>query len=199
MILSDRAVLPLTGSTFEPGNTEKVIKEMEDKESAPIALAEYYYFSANAELCAETVKPYLSHEDIMLRLSADMLYTFANLTIGDSRAAQQAREDIQRCMVQVVQENATMEQKASCLFAYYVTNIFLHITPEKKVPPFLQYIPYLPTGQRLFAISLLAHETYLRQEYARAKGACPGSFFDGRYDISHPHNISEVCTGNVSD
>lgn len=72
---------------------------MEDKESAQIALAEYYYFSANAELCAETVKPYLSHEDIMLRLSADMLYTFANLTIGDSRAAQQAREDIQRCMV----------------------------------------------------------------------------------------------------
>ena len=65
MILSDRAVLPLTGSTFEPGNTEKVIKEMEDKESAPIALAEYYYFSANAELCAETVKPYLSHEDMM--------------------------------------------------------------------------------------------------------------------------------------
>lgn len=52
MILSDRAVLPLTGSTFEPGNAEKVIKEM--------------------------------------------------------------------------------EQKASCLFAYYVTNIFLHITPEKR-------------------------------------------------------------------
>lgn len=83
MILSDRAVLPLTGSTFEPGNAEKVIKEMEDKESAQIALAEYYYFSANAELCAETVKPYLSHEDIILRLSADMLYTFANLTIGE--------------------------------------------------------------------------------------------------------------------
>ena len=67
MILSDRVVLPLTGSTFEPGNAEKVIKEMEDKESAQIALAEYYYFSVNAELCAETVKPYLSHEDIMLR------------------------------------------------------------------------------------------------------------------------------------
>lgn len=79
-------------------------------------------------------------------------------------------------MVQVVQENATMEQKASCLFAYYVTNIFLHITPEKKVPPFLQYIPYLPTGQRLFAISLLAHETYLRQEYAWAKGLVQGAF-----------------------
>ena len=40
MILSDRAVLPLTGSTFEPGNAEKVIKEMEDKEL--ISLIEEY-------------------------------------------------------------------------------------------------------------------------------------------------------------
>ena len=137
MILSDRAVLPLTGSTFEPGNAEKVIKEIEDKESAQIALAEYYYFSANAELCAETVKAYLSHEDIMLRISADMLYTFANLTIGDANAAQQTREDIQRCLAQVTQENAPMEQKAACLFAYYVISIFLHITPEKEMPPLL--------------------------------------------------------------
>lgn len=203
MVLSDRAVLPLTGSTFEPGNAEKVIKEMEDKESAQIALAEYYYFSANAELCAETVKPYLSQEDIMLRLSADMLYTFANLTIGDSKAAQQAREDIQRCMVQVVQENATMEQKASCLFAYYVTNIFLHITPEKKVPPFLQYIPYLPTGQRLFAISLLAHETYLRQEYARAKGLVQRAFLmaDTTYPIPiiYLNCVQAMCQINLKE
>ena len=33
MILSDRAVLPLTGSTFEPGNAEKVIKEIEAKKN----------------------------------------------------------------------------------------------------------------------------------------------------------------------
>lgn len=203
MILSDRAVLPLTGSTFEPGNAEKVIKEIEDKESAQIALAEYYYFSANAELCAETVKPYLSQEDIMLRLSADMLYTFANLTIGDSKAAQQAREDIQRCMVQVVQENATMEQKASCLFAYYVTNIFLHITPEKKVPPFLQYIPYLPIGQRLFAISLLAHENYLKQEYAKAKGIIQGAFLmaDKTYPIPmiYLNCVQAMCQINLKE
>ncbi|MFR4626582.1 MAG: hypothetical protein ACLT8Y_08875 [Dorea formicigenerans] len=29
----------------------------------------------------ETVKDYLDHDDVMLRLSADMLYTFANLTL----------------------------------------------------------------------------------------------------------------------
>lgn len=203
MILSDRAVLPLTGSTFEPGNAEKVIKEIEDKELAQIALAEYYYFSANAELCAETVKPYLSHEDIMLRISADMLYTFANLTIGDANAAQQTREDIQRCLAQVTQENAPMEQKAACLFAYYVISIFLHITPEKEMPPLLQYIPYLPIGQRLFAISLLAHETYLKQEYAKAKGIIQGAFLmaDKTYPIPmiYLNCVQAMCQINLKE
>ena len=109
MILSDRAVLPLTGSTFEPGNAEKVIKEIEDKiimiyqhinQYTPAKFVCENYSknivsSFYKRLCAETVKPYLSHEDIMLRLSADMLYTFANLTIGDSKAAQQARDCLQ--------------------------------------------------------------------------------------------------------
>ena len=96
-----------------------------------------------------------------------------------------------------------MEQKASCLFAYYITNIFLHITPEKKVPPFLQYIPYLPTGQRLFAISLLAHETYLRQEYARAKGLVQGAFLmaDTTYPIPiiYLNCVQAMCQINLKE
>lgn len=50
--------------------------------------------SAQAEKCVETVKDYLDHDDVMLRLSADMLYTFANLTLGDPQAAQRTREDV---------------------------------------------------------------------------------------------------------
>lgn len=42
----------------------------------------------------ETVKDYLDHDDVMFRLSADMLYTFANLTLGDPQAAQRTREDV---------------------------------------------------------------------------------------------------------
>lgn len=37
-----------------------------------------FFESGYAEECVEIVKHYLDSEDIMLRLSADMLYTFGN-------------------------------------------------------------------------------------------------------------------------
>ena len=91
MKISDRVILPLVGSAFQPGKAAEAIEKIEDKELAQIAQGEYYFFSAQAEKCVETVKDYLDHDDEMLRLSADMLYTFANLTLGDSQAAQHTR------------------------------------------------------------------------------------------------------------
>ena len=73
-----------------------------------------------------------------------------------------------------MKENTLIEEKASCVFAYYVISIFIHIPPQEEIPPLEQYISYLSIGQRLFAISLLAHQTYLKQEYAKAKGIVQG-------------------------
>lgn len=165
-----RTVLPLLGSSFEPGHAEEAIQKIEDRELAEIAQAELHYFSARAEECVEIVKRYLDSEDIMLRLSADMLYTFGNLTLGDARAAQKAREDVRECLQEVLREQTEHEIQASCLFAFYVISILIHIPPEKEIPPLEQYIKYLPVGQRLFALSMLSHQTYLKQEYARAQG-----------------------------
>ena len=86
------------GSAFQSGKAAEAIEKIEDKELAQIAQGEYYFFSAQAEKCVETVKDYLDHDDVMLRLSADMLYTFANLTLGDSQAAQHTREDVHQCL-----------------------------------------------------------------------------------------------------
>ena len=197
MKISDRVILPLVGSAFQSGKAAEAIEKIEDKELAQIAQGEYYFFSAQAEKCVETVKDYLDHDDVMLRLSADMLYTFANLTLGNLQAAQCTREDVQQCLTRAMQENAPVNVKASCLFAFYVINIFLHILPEEGTPPLQQYIPYLPIGQRLFAVSLLAHEIYLRQDYAKAKGVVQGS--DGGRSIPNLHDLSGLCAGNVSD
>ena len=175
MKISDRVILPLVGSAFQSGKAAEAIEKIEDKELAQIAQGEYYFFSAQAEKCVETVKDYLDHDDVMLRLSADMLYTFANLTLGDPQAAQRTREDVHQCLTQAMQEDAPVNVKAACLFAFYVISIFLHIPPEEGTPPLQQYIPYLPIGQRLFAVSLLAHEIYLRQDYAKAKGVVQGA------------------------
>ena len=126
-----------------PGKAKKTIEEIENQELAQIAWDEYYFFSAKAKECVEIVEKYLNHEDVILRLSADMLYTFSNLTLGDAFAAQCAREDVYRCFEKIMKENTIIEEKASCVFAYYVISIFIHIPPQEEIPPLEQYISYL--------------------------------------------------------
>ena len=203
MSTSNRVVLPLVGSVFSPGKAAEAIDKIEDQELAQIAQAEYYFFSAQAEACVEIVKDYLDSEDIMLRMSADMLYTFVNLTLGDAGAAQYAREDVRQCLNCVMHKDESMDVKAACLFALYVISIFIHIPPEKDTPPLEQYIPYLPVGQRLFAVSLLAHEVYLKQEYSKAKGIVQGAFLmtDGVYPIAtiYLNCVLAMCQINLKE
>ena len=203
MKLSDRVILPLVGSAFQPGKAAEAIEKIKEKELAQIAQGEYYFFSAQAEKCVETVKDYLDHDDVMLRLSADMLYTFANLTLGNPQAAQCTREDVQQCLTRAMQMDAPVNVRAACLFAFYVISIFLHIPPEEGTPPLQQYIPYLPIGQRLFAVSLLAHEIYLKQDYAKAKGVVQGAFLmtDGVYPIAMIYLgcVQAMCQINLKE
>lgn len=165
-----RTILPLVGSSFELGKMKEAVASIEDAQLAEIACAESYYFSADAKGCVEIVKKYLTSEDLMLRLSADILYVFSNLTLGNATEAQEARLDIKRCLKRALQDDASEEMKASCVFAYYLIHIFLHIQVEKGMPSFEAYISYLPIGQRLLAISVLSHGMYLKKDYLKAQG-----------------------------
>lgn len=89
-----RMILPLTGSSYELGKMKEAIDLIEDTQLAEIARAEACYFTADAKGCVEHVKKYLASDDVMLRLSADMLYVFANLTLGNAGKAQAARIDV---------------------------------------------------------------------------------------------------------
>ncbi len=201
--LEKRTVLPLMGMAFEPGNAENTIKKIKDPQLAQIAQAEKYFFSAQAEECAEIVKNYLDNDDIMLRLSADMLYTFANLTLGDAYKAQSARNDVYECLKKAFAEEASVEVKASCVFAMNVTSIFLHITPEKDIPSLEEYVSYLPVGQRMFAITLAAHGMYLKGEYAKAWGLVQSAMMmsDRIYPISmiYIYCVAGMCQINLKD
>lgn len=167
-----RTILPLMGSTFTPGEASGVVDAIktEDKELAEIAEAELFYFSARTEKCVEIVEKYLESEDIMLRMSADMLYTFANMTSGNIRAVQIAREDVNICMKNAMQNQSDLETQAACLFAVYAISILIHIPPENDFPLLQDYLRYLPKGQRLFALHMLAHGAYLEKEYAKGQG-----------------------------
>lgn len=196
-------LLPLTGTAFVPGTMEHTIHEIEDADTAAIEKAEACYFSAQAEACVDIVREYLDSKDLMARLTADMLYVFSNLTLGNAREAQMAREDVKKCMEYILQEAVTEEQKAACIFAYYLTSIFLHIVPEKDAPPLETCIQHLPMGQRLFAMSVLAHGIYLKKEYAKAQGVVQTAMLmaDAVYPIPfiYLNCISAMCQINQKD
>ena len=65
MKISDRVILPLVGSAFQSGKAAEAIEKIEDKELAQVAQGEYYFFSAQAEKCVETLKTILT-ENIIL-------------------------------------------------------------------------------------------------------------------------------------
>ena len=53
----------------------------------PLALAEYYYFSGQAEQAAAAAEPYMNHPSLPGRLTACIVYGFASLSLGRIRSA----------------------------------------------------------------------------------------------------------------
>lgn len=198
-----RTVMPLVGSSFEPGKMKEAIDSIEDAQLAEIARAEACYFSADATGCVEIVKKYLTSEDVMLRLSADLLYVFGNLTLRNAREAQAARLDVRQCLQRAFEEDAEAEVKAACVFAYYLSNIFLHIEVENELPSLEAYISYLPIGQRLLAISVMSHGMYLKKDYQKAQGVVQTAMLmaDKTYPISfiYLHCVAAMCQINKKD
>jgi len=198
-----RTVLPLMGSAFLPGKAEETVKQFEDPKLQEIARGELYFFRAQAESCIQSVEKYQTSEDPILRLSADMLSTFANFTLGNGREAQMARKDVAQILRKYMEKEEDLEIIASCLFAYYVTSVLIHIPPEEGTPPLDRYLSYLPVGQRLFAISILGHVAYLNGEYARAQGMVQTAMAmtERTYPISmiYLNCVAAMCQINQKD
>lgn len=194
--------MPLIGSSFKPGSAHKVVGQIEDEKLAVIARAERHYFCGEASDCAVLVKPYLEDKDVSLRLSANMLYTFSNLTLGNPMEAQSSREHIRDCLEIALRTNEPDEIKAACVFASYISTVLLHIPPE-GLPEIKDYIRYLPVGQRLYAVYLSAHNAYLKKEYEVAIGMVESALMmvDEVYPIAmiYLYCIMAVCQMNLKD
>lgn len=166
----ERTMLPLMGMSFEPGEMTDIVKKIEDEELADIAQAEAYYYSAQPEKCVGKLKEYLNSEDIYLRLSADVLFAFANMSLENEKAVWEMRDDVQVCLKHVWQDNENNEVKAACLFAWYIVSVLIHIPPENEFSTLYDYLRYLPKGQRMFTIHIMVHSAYLNGEYEKGIG-----------------------------
>ena len=92
-----------------------------------------------------------------------------------------ARKDVAQILRKYLEKEEDPETIASCLFAYYVTSVLIHILPEEGTPPLDRYLSYLPVGQRLFA------------------GNGADSDGNDRKNLSDPDDLSVLCGSHVSD
>ncbi len=164
-----RVAMPLMNTPFKIGHVMEAIEQIKDAESRNIALAEYYYFSGQAEKVSVLVKPYLHHDDIALRVSACWLYAYANIVLDDMNKTKTAMDTVHALVVSM-NEDTPLHDKAYTVCASTGASVLLHLPLPKVLSPLKQYIHMMPPGLRLFVLYIEAHHAYLNRQYGVAIG-----------------------------
>ncbi len=164
-----RVPMPLLNTPYRLGHVMDAIVQIDDPNFRSIALAEYYYFSGQSAKASDLAEPYLTSENLALRISACWIYAYANLALDRIPRARQAMTQLQ-VTVASTDENTPPTEKALAICVSTGASVLLHLPLPKILSPLKQYISLLPTGLKLFVLYIEAHHAYLNQQY----GACIG-------------------------
>lgn len=164
-----RMPMPLLNSAFPVGGCRAYIETIKDPDERNLALGEYYYFSGHAETAAKITGSYLDHEDAVVRSSAELINSFANLTCNHMHLARFSIGLLQEQLKANVEKAQTREEKAMGIFASAATAVLFHL-PMPEIDVSTDMLRYLPEGHRIFVCYVLAHKAYLEQDYSRALG-----------------------------
>ena len=164
-----RTPMLLMSSAFPLGKCLEFIENIEDIPQKEMAYAEYYYFSGHHEKAVTYAEMYLNHEDIMLKLSASLIYTFANLSLDRINSARLGLERLKEYLEKAMAENTDKKTRACCVFVASAAHTLLHL-PVGDIPPLSEYLTEFTKGMQLWGVYVLAHKAYLNKEYERSLG-----------------------------
>ena len=167
--------MPLMNAAFVPGRCQEYVAAISDPRLRDIAQAEYYYFSGQAEEAALKAELYLTHPELSLRLSACLLYAYANLTLGQIPRARHGLEEV-RAILAAADETTPPQLRASAAFIVSAAAVLLHLPLPAELANAQAYIRFLPPGLRMFALYVQAHHTYLQGDYSKSIGIVETTF-----------------------
>ena len=162
-------------AAFVPGRCQAYVAAISDPRLRDIAQAEYYYFSGQAEEAALKAELYLTHPELSLRLSACLLYAYANLTLGQIPRARHGLEEV-RAILAAADETTPPQLRASAAFIVSAAAVLLHLPLPAELANAQAYIRFLPPGLRMFALYVQAHHTYLQGDYSKSIGIVETTF-----------------------
>ena len=167
--------MPLMNAAFTPGRCIEYVEEIEDARLRDIARAEYHYFSGHAEEAAREAELYLSHSDLTLRLSACLIYIFANLSLGQIQQAQYTLMEVRNTLASA-DGRMPPQLRAAAVFIVATAAVLLHLPLPEGADTLQDQIRFLPPGLRMFALYVQAHYTYLQGDYGRSLGIVETAF-----------------------
>lgn len=169
--------MPLMNTPFCPGCCKEIIARMEAGPKKDIALAEYHYFSGQAEKAMQETEGYLTAADGGIRLSACLLFAYACLTMGRIDHARNALGEIRRTLASGGETDPAA--RAMEAFVAFAAAVLLHLPLPEEMPPAESFLPLLPPGLRAFALYVQAHYLYLKEDYANSAGMVEGALAMG--------------------
>lgn len=169
--------MPLMNTPFCPGCCKETIARMEAGPKKDIALAEYHYFSGQAEKAMQETEGYLTAADGGIRLSACLLFAYACLTMGRIDHARNALGEIRRTLASGGETDPAA--RAMEAFVAFAAAVLLHLPLPEEMPPAESFLPLLPPGLRAFALYVQAHYLYLEEDYANSAGMVEGALAMG--------------------
>lgn len=167
--------MPLMNTAFVPGHCKEYVESIQDVRLRDIARAEYFYFSGQAEEAAQLAELYLSHPELSLRLSACLIYAYANLTLGQIRRTRQALAGV-RGILTSADAHTPLQLRAAAASIVTAAAVLLHLPLPEDVGPLQEHIRFLPPGLRMFALYVQAHHTYLQGDYSKSIGIVETAF-----------------------
>ena len=166
--LNHANLMPLMNTAFVPGNCQAAALAMTPGPRRDIALAEYHYFSGQPEAAAKEAEAYLTSPDIGAKLSACLIYAYANLSLGRIPRARFALDELNAALASAGKESP--EFRAAAAFVASAGAVLLHLPMPDKQPEIESFLPLLPPGLRAFALYVQAHYLYLKKEYSKSAG-----------------------------
>lgn len=162
-------LFPLLNSFFDPGKCLEYINDLPDEKIKDIAKTEYYYFSGQAKKAIEIAELYLNDNNLTIRLTAMVIYFYANIGIEQTENSLQTIRNIKKIILEDSMIDSP-QKKAAIWFVVYAATVLLHLPLPEYLPKTEEWIPHLSGGLKSFALYVKAHRAYLQKEYDKSLG-----------------------------
>ena len=164
---NQRIPFPFLNRSFEPGTAWKAASSVEDKDDRAIALGEYYYFCGQCERSVHELEPYLRHDDSCLALSANLIYLFDCLSLGNHADIHEVIEYIRQRVGRVLATESDPVIRANAILLGTTASVLLR-SPQADVVALEKVMHVLPQPVQYFACYVLSHDAYLKENYERS-------------------------------